>query len=159
MQMDMQMTPCSIQGLISPHPLRLKSSQHGPGMEKILLIQYHSYRTCFIYAKTLCSENNLYACPPQIRHLVTLPSSESVRELLQRTSDELGLLPQVGGQVTVCVADSDEGSLQGVLECLGRTGGGGVDVVDTGKLEEALDGGGGNETGTTGSGDKLFLSV
>jgi hypothetical protein len=92
-------------------------------------------------------------------HLVTLSSPESIRELLQRTSDELGLLPQVGSQVSVCIADSDEGGLQGVFESLGRSGGGSVDVVDTGKLEETLDGRGGNETGTTGSGNKLFLSV
>lgn len=88
-------------------------------------------------------------------HLVTLSSPKSIGKLLQRTSDELGLLPQVGGQVSVCVADSDEGGLQGVLESLGGAGGGCVDVVDTGKLEETLDGGGGNETSTTGSWDKL----
>ena len=52
-------------------------------------------------------------------HLVSLTSPQNITELLQRTPDELGLLPQVGGQVAVCVADSDEGGLEGVLEGLG----------------------------------------
>ncbi len=73
-------------------------------------------------------------------HLVSLTSSKDITELLQRTPDELGLLPQVGGQVTVCVADSDEGGFEGVLEGLGRAGRGCVDVIDTGKLEKTLDG-------------------
>lgn len=92
-------------------------------------------------------------------HLVFLASTENITKLLQRTSDKLGLLPQVGGQVSVCVTDSDEGGLEGVLEGLGGAGRGGVNVVDTGKLEKTLDSGGGNETGTTGSGDKLQKSV
>jgi len=99
-------------------------------------------------------KNNHNAPRYRSHHLVTLASPQSIRELLQRRSDELGLLPQVGGQVSVCVADSDEGSLQGVLEGLGRTGGGSVNVVDTSELEETLDGGGGDETSTTGSWDK-----
>ena len=88
-------------------------------------------------------------------HLITLTSPESIRELLQRTSDELGLLPQVGSQVSICIADGDESGFQGVLEGLGRTGGGSVNVIDTSELEQALDGGGGDETGATGSWDKL----
>ena len=88
-------------------------------------------------------------------HLVTLSSPESIRELLQRTSDELGLLPQVGSQVSVCVSDSDEGSFQGILEGFGGTGGGCVNIVDTSELEETLDGRGGDETSTSGSGNKL----
>jgi len=91
-------------------------------------------------------------------HLVSLTSPQNITELLQRTPDELGLLPQVGGQVTVCVADSDEGSLERVLEGLRGAGRGCVDVVDTGKLEETLDGRGCDETGTTGSRDELGLS-
>lgn len=88
-------------------------------------------------------------------HLVSLTSSKNITELLQRTPDELGLLPQVGGQVSVCVADSDEGGLEGVLKGLGRAGGGCVDVVDTGKLEETLDGRRRDETSTTGSRNEL----
>ena len=98
-------------------------------------------------------QNNLNASLSY--HLVTLSSTESIRELLQRTSDKFRLLPQVGCQVSICVADSDEGSLQCVLESLGRTGGGSVDIVDTSKLEETLDGGGSDETSTTWSRDKL----
>jgi hypothetical protein len=107
----------------------------------------------------MCSENNLNACRYRSHHLVTLSSPKSIREFLQRTSDKLGLLPQVGGQVSVCVADSDEGGLEGVLESFGRTGGGSVDVVDTSELEETLDGGGGDEAGTTRSRNKLSRSV
>ena len=73
-------------------------------------------------------------------HLVSLTSSKNITELLQRTPDEFGLLPQVGSQITVCVANSDEGSLEGVLEGLRGAGRGCVDVIDTGKLEKTLDG-------------------
>jgi hypothetical protein len=64
-------------------------------------------------------------------------------------------LPQVGCQEAVGVGDGDESGLEGVLEGLGGSGGGGVDVLDTGKLEETLDSGRCDETGTTGSGDEL----
>jgi hypothetical protein len=87
--------------------------------------------------------------------LVTLLLAERVGELLERAPDELGLLPQVGGEETVGVGDGDEGSLEGVLEGLGGTGGGCVGVLDTGELEETLDGGGGNEASTTGGGNEL----
>jgi hypothetical protein len=92
-------------------------------------------------------------------HLISLASAQNITELLQRTSDKLRLLPQIGSQVSVCVSDSNEGSLQGVLECLGRTGGGCVDIVDTSKLEKTLDGRGCDESSTTGSWDKLRRSV
>jgi hypothetical protein len=91
--------------------------------------------------------------------LVSLASAQNITEFLQRTSDKLRLLPQVGSQVSVCVSDSNEGSLQSVLESLGRTGRGCVDIVDTSKLEKTLDGRGCDETGTTGSWDKLRKSV
>ena len=81
--------------------------------------------------------------------------SEDVAKLLQRTPGQSTILPQVGGEETVGVADGSEGGLEGVLEGLGGTGGGGVDVGDTSELEETLDGGGGDETGTTGSGNEL----
>ena len=82
--------------------------------------------------------------------------TQDVSKLLQRAPGELGLLPQVRGKEAVGVDDGHEGSLEGVLEGLGRTGGLGVGVLDTGKLKQTLDGGRGNDTGTTGSGDKLF---
>jgi hypothetical protein len=72
-------------------------------------------------------------------HLVSLTSSKNITELLQRTPDELGLLPQVGSQVTVCVSNSDECGLKGVLEGLGGTGRGCVNVINTGKLKKTLD--------------------
>lgn len=89
------------------------------------------------------------------QHLVALAFTQDITELLQWAADELSLLPQVGGKETVCVADSKESGLESVLEGLGRTGGGCVGILDTSKLEETLDSRGGNETGTTGSGDKL----
>lgn len=89
-------------------------------------------------------------------NLDTLALTERVSELLQRTADELGLLPQVGGKETVGVGDGNESSLEGVLKGLGRTGGGSVSIFDTSELEETLDSGRGNETGTTGGRDKLY---
>lgn len=53
--------------------------------------------------------------------LVLLALAESVRELVQRTSNQLRLLPQVRCQESVGVGDGGEGSLQGVLKGLGRT--------------------------------------
>ena len=88
--------------------------------------------------------------------LVLLALAQDITELLQRAADKLSLLPEVGGEEAVGVDDGKEGSLEGVLEGLGGTGRAGVGVLDTGKLEQTLDSGGGNETGTTGSGDKLL---
>lgn len=88
------------------------------------------------------------------QHLVLLALAEHVAVLLQRASGKLGLLPQVGGEESVCVGDGDEGRLEGVLERLGGTGGRGVDVGHTGELEETLDGGRGDEAGTAGRGDE-----
>lgn len=93
--------------------------------------------------------------PHETNNLVTLALTEDIAKLLQRAADELSLLPQVGGKETVGVADSEESGLEGVLEGLGGAGGGGIGVLDTSKLEETLDSGGGNETGTTGGGDEL----
>ena len=69
-----------------------------------------------------------------IPSLVALVVPQRVGKLLQRAPDELGLLPQVGGQEAVGVGDGGEGGLQGVLESLGRTGRGRVGVLDTGEL-------------------------
>jgi hypothetical protein len=97
----------------------------------------------------------MHFSPQKPSRLVSLALAQDVTKLLQRGADEVSLLPQVGGEESVGVADSKESGLEGVLEGLGRTSGGGVGVLDTSKLEETLDGGGGNEAGTTGSGDKL----
>lgn len=88
--------------------------------------------------------------------LVSLAIPQAIRKLLQGTSDELGLLPQVGGEEAVGVGNGNERGLEGVLEGLGRTSGRGVGVLDTSELEESLDCGGGNEASTTGSGDELL---
>lgn len=66
---------------------------------------------------------------------ITLAVPEGVGKLLQRRPDELGLLPEVGGEEAVGVGDGGEGGLEGVLEGLGRAGRRGVGVLDTGKLE------------------------
>lgn len=93
----------------------------------------------------------------EARRLVALALAEDIGVLVERGADELGLLPQVGGEETVGVGDGDEGGLEGVLKGLGGTGRGRVSVADTGKLQQTLDGGGGNETGTAGSGNKLWM--
>lgn len=74
------------------------------------------------------------------KRLVALALAQNVAVLLQRTPGELGLLPQVRGEEAVGVADGGKGRLEGVLERLGRSRGCGVDVLDTGKLTQALDG-------------------
>ena len=74
------------------------------------------------------------ASPLLCRNLVSLSLAENISELIQRRSDERSLLPQIRGQVTVGVANSDEGGLEGVLEGLGGASGGGVDVLNTSQL-------------------------
>ena len=87
-------------------------------------------------------------------HLVLLALTEDVAVLLEGRPCESGLAPQVRGKESVCVGDSDEGSLQCVLKGLGGTSGCGVSILDTSQLQETLDSGRGDEAGTTGSGDK-----
>lgn len=91
------------------------------------------------------------------QYLVLLALAQDITELLQRAPHELGLLPEVGGEEAVGVDDGNEGGLEGVLEGLGGAGRGGVGVLDTSKLEQTLDGGGGNEASTTGSGNELQI--
>merc|ERR1712227_855924 len=86
--------------------------------------------------------------------LVALALTEDVRVLVKRGADELVLLPQVGGEEAVGVGDGREGGLEGVLKGLGATGGGRVGVVDTSELQQTLDGRGGDNAGTAGSGDE-----
>ena len=87
--------------------------------------------------------------------LVSLTLPQHITEFLQWTSVQLVLLPQVGCQESVTVSYSDEGGFEGVFEGLGAAGGGGVCVLHSGELEETLDGGGGDEAGTTGCWDQL----
>ena len=86
---------------------------------------------------------------------VPLAVPEGVGKLLERAPDELGLLPQVGCEEAVGVGDGREGGLEGVLEGLGRAGRRRVGVLDTGELEETLDGGRSDDRGTAGSREKL----
>jgi len=86
--------------------------------------------------------------------LVPLALAKDVAVLLERRRGELVVLPQVGCEETVGVCDGDKGSLQGVLEGLGGTGRGSVNVGDTSQLQETFDGRRSNETGTTGSGNE-----
>lgn len=51
--------------------------------------------------------------------LISLALPKDIAKLLQRTSCQLVLLPQVGCQETVCVADCYEGSLECVFEGFG----------------------------------------
>jgi len=85
-----------------------------------------------------------HAITTRVEHLVALTLAQHITVLLERAAGELGLLPQVGSQEAVGVGDGGESSLERVLERLGGAGGGGVGVVDTGKLEQALDGWGGD---------------
>ena len=87
-------------------------------------------------------------------HLVLLALAKDVAVLLERRPCESSLAPQVGGKESVCVGDGDEGSLQCVLKGLGGTSGCGVGILDTSQLQETLDSGRGNETGTAGGGDE-----
>jgi len=52
------------------------------------------------------------------------------------------------------VGDGNEGGLESVLERLGRTRRRGVDIGHTSELQQTLDGGRGDETGTAGSGNE-----
>ena len=67
------------------------------------------------------------------KHLVLLRSHppKLVTELLERTSDELGLLPEIGSQESIGVTNSGKGSLEGVFEGLGGSRRGSVDIRDT----------------------------
>lgn len=65
-----------------------------------------------------------------------------------------GSLPEIGGKVSVGFLKGVEGSLQEVFSGLGAASGGGLDVSDTSHLEDLLGGGGSNDAGTSGTGDK-----
>ena len=82
---------------------------------------------------------------------------EGIGKLVEGIPDELGLLPQVGCQERVGVGRGDKRRLERVLERLGRAGRGGVDVAHTTQLQQALDGGRGDQAGTTWGGDELEI--
>ena len=93
--------------------------------------------------------------PQPYRLSVSLSFPEYVTKFLQRAPVELRLLPQIRRQEPIRIAHGHERSLQRVLERLCGAGGRSVYVLDTGELEETLDGWGGDEAGPAGCGDQL----
>jgi hypothetical protein len=91
---------------------------------------------------------------PRTHILVSLALAEDVAVLLERAASKAGGFPQVGCEEAVGVCDGDESSLQGVLESLGGTRRGSVDVLDTSQLQETLDSGRSDKAGTAGSGNE-----
>ena len=92
---------------------------------------------------------------PEDSTLVALALTENIRVLLEGRADELGLLPQVGGEESVGVGNGNKGGLEGVLEGLGAARRSRVGVGDTSQLQETLDGWGSDKSGTTGGRDEL----
>ena len=86
--------------------------------------------------------------------LLLLGLGEQVGELLVRGLGEVGIGPEVGGEVTVGQGAAAENGLDEVTHGLGLSSGGGVAILDTGELKNPLGGGGGDEAGTAGSGDQ-----
>jgi hypothetical protein len=66
--------------------------------------------------------------------------------------EEVGLGPEIGGKETVSSLKSVEGSKDEVLGGSGSSGRGGVDIIDTGELDELLGDGGSDDTHTSGGG-------
>ena len=81
--------------------------------------------------------------------LISLSFSQNITVLLQGTSDELVLLPQVGCQEAVCVADSNECGLECVLQGLCATSRCSVGILDTCQLQQSLDSGRRDETSSS----------
>lgn len=79
---------------------------------------------------------------------------EEVGVLLVGRHGELGLGPEVRGQVAVGVANGSEGGLDKVAQGAGGTESLGVAVSDTSELEKLLGGGGSDNAGTAGSRDQ-----
>lgn len=76
---------------------------------------------------------------------------EEVGVLLEGGLGESALSPEIGGQVSVGVADGEEGSLHEVTHSLGASLGLGVHIMDTSELEDLLGHAGSDDSGTTGS--------
>ncbi len=95
-------------------------------------------------------------CIQQLPSLVPLPLPKHIPKLLKWAPVQLRILPQIRRQEPICVAHRDECSFQRVLQRLCRARGGCVYVLDAGELEEALDGGRGDETGAAGGGNELL---
>lgn len=66
----------------------------------------------------------------------------------------LGFAPEIWTLIHVGVGESLEGSLDEVTLGLGGSTGGGIDVLDTCELQDLLGGGGSDDAGTSGGGNK-----
>lgn len=132
----------------------MEFSQSSADMIVCLFVRPYAMRTQQQQALLFWSSPAEKCNYPSTPCLVSLAFSQHITILLQRTSDELGLLPQVGGQESVGVADGHEGRLEGVLEGLGASRRRGVGVLHTGQLQQSLDGGRGDEAGSSGRGDQ-----
>ena len=114
----------------------------------------------FFFFLMKCQNNNDLLVEETARSTDTLGATlllrlgEEVSELLVRRHAELGLGPQVRGQVAVGVTNGSKGSLDKVTQGAGGTEGLGVAVSDTGKLEKLLGNGSSDNTGTTRSRDQ-----
>jgi len=82
--------------------------------------------------------------------LGSLVKGEDVSEFLEWSLGEAALLPEIGGEVSVGVLNGEEGGLHEVTHRLGASLGLGVDVIDTGELEDLLGHTGSNDSRTTG---------
>jgi len=66
----------------------------------------------------------------------------------------LGGFPKIGGQVLVSFLEGVESSLQEVFSSLGATSSTGLNILNTGHLQDLLGGGGSDDTRTSGTGDQ-----
>lgn len=73
---------------------------------------------------------------------------------LEVISGERAIKPEIGCEVTIGLGQGEEGGLDEVTEGLGVTNRGCVDILDTGELQELLGHAGGDNAGTTRSGDE-----
>lgn len=67
------------------------------------------------------------------------------------------LAPEIGSVIDVCVRKSSIGSFNEVTSCSGLSFSLGVDVLDTGELEQFFSDWGCNKTSTSGGGDQSDL--
>lgn len=86
--------------------------------------------------------------------LCSIGGLEEFGVLVQWERQEVGVLPQIGGEVCVSFSDGEESGLGKISQCLGFSGGGRVNVLETGVAEELGWNGGGDETGSAGSRDQ-----
>lgn len=80
--------------------------------------------------------------------------SEELAVGVESVFNFLGLSPEIGGQIQVGLFKSVEGGSDEVSLGSGLTLRTGVDITNTGHLQDLLGGGGSNDTSTSGGGDK-----